>query len=67
MEKIRINAGCLNGHDRKQDEFFDAIKAKMLELWPETEVESKTLGRCYYETTYKNNRVELSFTVDSSD
>lgn len=67
MEKIRIDAGCLNGLNRKQDELYETIKAKILELWPDTEVESKELGRCYWNTTYKNDAVELSFTVDSSD
>lgn len=67
MEKIKIDAGCLNGHDRKQDELFDAIKAKIFKLWPDIKVESKELGRCLREITYKNDKVELSFTVDSSD
>ena len=67
MEKIRIDCGCLNGLNEKQDALYETIKTKMLELWPDTKVESKELGRCFWKTTYKNDKVELSFTVDSSD
>lgn len=67
MEKITIDMGCLNEHNSKQTALFNAIRRKIFELWPDTKVEDKELGHCFWKTTYKNDEVELSFTVDTSD
>lgn len=67
MSKIIINAGCCNGLDSKQYDLLDTIEKKIKALWPEVVAEDTELGRCYWKTTYKNDKVELSYTTDSSD
>ena len=66
MEKIVIDAGCLNGYTKAQYDFLIAMKEKIKELWPDVQYKTECSG-CKSITTYSNEYVNLSYSIDSSD
>lgn len=66
MEKIKIDAGWVNGHDSAQRGIWRVVYEYLLND-PNTVKLGRSLGHCQSETTWDNGKVEMTWKTDCSD